>query len=420
MQDSHRALAITLCTLFTAAQVVILFVFGYTPYPDSMGYERLAADSLLFGEPYPVAEKIQELAFIWNVGAINAVALSLWLWHSITPLLIAYSVMKGLTAWLLYRVSSRLFSPSVAIAALLLYVLYPANYGEGTSAHSELPFIFLLMTSLWLGLCHRRWLLAGMALMLAHWFRPMTATVLLTLILFLGWKQRKNALKLIGGYALVALLIGGLCQLRTGKFIFQAQTGWMALLQYSVDNTPEEEDDRLTVVNGRDACHRNDLWRARWMEWVSTHKTDYLRQMPKKLARTYVSDNINFCAFLPDKAHRTYLYEELSMPVLLSKFPYLNAIQWLTVVNLLYYYLLLMAAGAAVIILWRLKAFHTLLIPMGIIGLGTLLLLFFGHGESRFHIPFMPFFIMLAGVTVTAFRNKGALLATDNALSGGS
>lgn len=416
MQDSHRTLAITLCALFTVAQLAILFLFGYTPYPDSIGYERLAADSLLFGEPYPVAEKLPELAFVWNIGAINAVALSLWLCHSITPLLIIYSLMKGLTAWLLYSVSSRLFSSNVAFVALLLYILYPANYGEGTSAHSELPFIFLLMTSLWLGVCHRRWLLTGMALMLAHWFRPMTTAVLLTLILFLGWKQRRETLKLISGYVLVIFFIGGLCQLRTGKFIFQAQTGWMALLQYSVDNTPEAEDDCLPMVDGHDACHRNDLWRARWMEWVSTHKTAYLLQMPKKLARTYVSDNINFCAFLPDKTHRTYLYEELSMPVLRSEFPRLSAVQWLTLINLMYYYLLLMAAGAGVIVLYRKKALHALTIPIGIIGLGTLLLLFFGHGESRFHIPFMPFFIMLAAVSVTAFRSKGAPRATDNAL----
>jgi hypothetical protein len=40
------------------------------------------------------------------------------------------------------------------------------------------------------------------------------------------------------------------------------------------------------------------------------------------------------------------------------------------------------------------------LLPISIIVLGTLLLLFVGHGEARFHIPFMPFFIIMASMFI--------------------
>lgn len=36
------------------------------------------------------------------------------------------------------------------------------------------------------------------------------------------------------------------------------------------------------------------------------------------------------------------------------------------------------------------------IIPVSVVIIGTIILLLAGHGESRFHIPFMPFIIMLA------------------------
>ena len=44
MQNSSRQLSILLIVLFTLAQLVILFLFGYTPYPDSEGYISLAEE----------------------------------------------------------------------------------------------------------------------------------------------------------------------------------------------------------------------------------------------------------------------------------------------------------------------------------------------------------------------------------------
>ena len=87
MQDSHRQLVIILIGLFTLFQLIILFIFGYTPYPDSNGYILLAQESVAHGEPYPIASKLNEYPFLWNIGAINAVAVSLALFHSVSPLL---------------------------------------------------------------------------------------------------------------------------------------------------------------------------------------------------------------------------------------------------------------------------------------------------------------------------------------------
>ncbi len=101
MQNSHNKII----TVFILLQLIILCIFGYTPYPDSEGYIKLANNCLIYNEPYPISIKLTDLAFIWNIGAINTVALSLKLFHSVVPLLVCYSLMKGMTAWMLYKIN---------------------------------------------------------------------------------------------------------------------------------------------------------------------------------------------------------------------------------------------------------------------------------------------------------------------------
>ena len=45
----------------------------------------------------------------------------------------------------------------------------------------------------------------------------------------------------------------------------------------------------------------------------------------------------------------------------------------------------------------------TYLLPVNVIVLGTLLLLFVGHGETRFHILFMPFFMILSSMFIEKY-----------------
>ena len=101
-------------SVFVILQLIILFVFGYTPYPDSDSYIRIARHCVDMGQPYPVTSDFGSLSFIWNVGAINVVVLSLYLFRSVLPLLILYTLMKGATAYLLYQIAHILFKEKVA------------------------------------------------------------------------------------------------------------------------------------------------------------------------------------------------------------------------------------------------------------------------------------------------------------------
>ena len=60
MQDSHRQIVLMLIAVFTILQLVILVVFGYTPYPDSGGYLYFAQEALHYREPYPVTSLLND------------------------------------------------------------------------------------------------------------------------------------------------------------------------------------------------------------------------------------------------------------------------------------------------------------------------------------------------------------------------
>ena len=68
MQDRRDQIVIL---LFTLVQIALIFVLGYTPYPDSEGYLALARESLAQHQLYPIAEALDI-----GVGAVDAATLA--------------------------------------------------------------------------------------------------------------------------------------------------------------------------------------------------------------------------------------------------------------------------------------------------------------------------------------------------------
>jgi len=420
MKSTTDKVALLICVAFTAAQLVILALFGYTPYPDSDGYWLLAEDSLRHGEPYPVVSKLHEMRFLWNIGAVQLPELSLFLFGSITPLLVVYSILKGFTAWLLYDITKNILKTSLisystfyaprstfhALIPLILYILYPANYGESTSLLSELPFTFFMM----LAVCcfvRRKFFLSGILLAVGNWIRPfglifLSAFILVWIIESIIHKKGNSAPcstlhapRLLLSYLLTLALIGSINYARTGLFFYQATTGWMSLTEYGY--SLQGKTIQIEDADQYDILEKDAVWRKYFIRWIKENPKEYLREVPLKIARTYVSDNVNMCAFLPDKAERTYLYEELSMRSLKKDFPCYTAVQTLTVCNLAFYFLLWFLALAGCVTLIRRRNIRPLVLPLSVLVCGTAFLALAGHGETRFHIPFMPFVILLAG-----------------------
>ena len=102
------------------------------------------------------------------------------------------------------------------------------------------------------------------------------------------------------------------------------------------------------------------------------------------------------CTFLSQEEKQSeYMYRSLSMHTLIKDFPHYSAVQWLTVANLLFYYAVMTVFVLSIRYIKELRLQWLVLI------LGTLFIALVGHGESRFHIPFMPFVIMAASYYIS-------------------
>lgn len=388
MKIPNRVLYIT--GIYTIIQLIIFLGFGYTPYPDSQGYITCAQEALKFNQFYPAKETTYTLPFLWNVGAINAVALTLKLFHSITPLLIFYTLLKCGTCLLIYLITNKILNNKTAYIALLIYILYPANYGEGTSLLSEVPFVFLCLSGIY-AYANQKHLRAGVLLGCADYFRPIAIIFIIAIILS-NIRNYKAHFKVCLCYAMVISSIGLSNYLTKGEFIYKAKTGWMALAQYHWNNDKKHKDiEPMSVGMNHKLTYsqKDEVWKSMFFDWIKEHKMEYIKQIPIKIGKMYVSDNVNMCAFLtPKEKNSTYMYESLSMSNLMKSFPHYSFAQCLTVYNLVFYYALLLS------FIFSFKYFKTLTLEWLVIIMGTIFIALFGHGEARFHIPYMPFIII--------------------------
>lgn len=390
MQNSADKKIGYLVAIYIVLLLLVLFFFGYTPYPDSEGYIYCAQESLRHNQFYPFKEGLYELPFLWNIGAINAVAASLWLFNSVTPLLIIYTLMKGFSLLLTYKIALTCFGKRAACIACVLYLLYPANYGEGTSLHSEVPFVFFILSAVWSSL-KGRYVLSGLLFGCADYIRPF-ALIFIMVVVLKDLKNYKAYWKMLAVYVAFIMSIGLSNYCSKGEFVYKAKTGWMALSQYHWDHDSEKTTPNPQCVTGNDKLtytQKDELWRDMFFDWLKDNKSEYVRQLPVKVFNTYVSDNIGMCTFLSKEEKQSqYMYQPLSLHALIRDFPHYSAVQWLTVVNLLFYY------AVMTMFVLSIKYIKELRLQWLIIIFGTLFIAFVGHGESRFHIPFMPFVIM--------------------------
>ena len=415
----------------------VLIVFGYTPTNDGEGYIEYAQIAIADRQPYPTLHHIIGKPYIWNMGIINLVALSLELTKSLYPLLILFCIMKALTAWLLAHTTAKLFNRQTALIALILYILYPNNWGQSTMLSSEIPMLFFTMLAVFLSLSKLSTQnsplslnsklstlnsqLSGALFALANWFRPVAAIFLLALVvyffLFRKGQWKKLTLYLLSGYAFVVLLIGTSCYLRTGYFLYQADSLWfnMAEATYETDSQPHYNTEVFPEGTARyidDMQHKtaiecSHIWRERSLKWLSEHPVEYLKKVPARLYYIYQNDIDNLAAFLPTKTDAAKNYITLPLGSLRTQFSQLSAVQYFALLATILYFLLLLLALAGALRLMLNGRWREAFLPVFIIVAASLALALLIHGETRFKAPFIPFLFMLTASFLSKPTNIG-------------
>ena len=420
MQNSRHQLTrlsnlYVLATIFLVWLLAVLFIFGYTPTNDGVGYLEYAEHCLKEGAPYPTRSIYQTEPFIWNIGIINLTELSLWLSGSLWPLLIVLCFMKAATCLLVGLTAERLFSHRVAVIAMLLFMLYPNNWGQSTMISSEIPSTCLALAAVYLvvsrGRSWRMMAVSGLLLGIANWFRPTALIFIIAIILYLLLFERQHVVKRLGcllaAFGLFAVSVGTLCYLRTGHFVYQARSYWFSMVDECYDGAPvgphwgqpiwPKGYPRYVENHEEMDCFQlEQIWKERSLDWLKEHKVEYLKKIPGRLYYMYLSDYDYLSAFLSDKSKAENNFITLPYRSLLSKASTMNLAQWLSLVCQLCYFCLLAAAIYSSCRLLRRRRYRQLFLPLFILIGGSLAIILVMHGETRFKDPFMPFLFMLA------------------------
>jgi len=108
MQNCHRKIVLSVVAIFCIVLFLIAYFGGFTPTNDGVEYIEQALICIHSGTLYPCSEIYQTKPFIWHCGAINAIVLSLKLFHSVTPLMYVYAILQAALAYLIYNIGEKL------------------------------------------------------------------------------------------------------------------------------------------------------------------------------------------------------------------------------------------------------------------------------------------------------------------------
>ena len=418
MQNSYCKISIA---FFFFLLAILLFV-GYTPTNDGDGYIEYVLMSLKDGQPYPSHSTIMGQPFIWNIGQINLIALSLWLTRSIMPVLVLMCALKAATAYVVARIAELLFNHRTGLIAILLYIAYPNNWGQSTMLLSEIPSVALALTALYLTLKYNRakaWIAAGLLFAIATWIRPISPIYIGSAFLYHLFFNRKLILKryacVVGGYAALLIGFGSSCYLRTGYFLTQPTTLWFNFAANTYEKSTKVEYNQPVYPKGTaryianreklTALQCRDIWRQRSLQWLGNHKIAYLKKVPGRLFWMYYEDIDNIPAFLKDKQRAENNYVTLPVTSIAHQINSLSPIQYFALINEILYIIIMLMAVAATAQLLLKREYRSTFLPLFIIVAGSLALVLVSHGETRFKAPFMPFFFVLAASVSVKMRN---------------
>lgn len=394
----------------------ILFIFGHTPTNDSLGYIEYAQICLSQGQPYPCNTLIYGHPFIWNIGSINIIALSLKIFNSYYPVLLLMCLLKSLTALLVFKIAHYLFNEKTAYISLYIFVLYPNNWGQSTTLMSEIPMIFLSLSALYIAIASKNnkyVFLAGIIFAFANWFRPLAIIFIFILIIYFIINNKYTIKKiplLIAGYLFMISIFGLETYNRTGHFIYQSEASWYNIVIKARDNasarTVYHESDKNNPRNIKGMEHLtcfqcNDIWKKQSIKWLKQHPFQYLQQLPVRLIELYYSDYDNMVAFASNKS----IVEKLNITIpyrhIYKEFFNLNYLQYISIGNLIIYYFIMICFILSIAYTIKNKYFMMTFIPLSIFFIGTFATILVVQGESRYKDPFMPFIMIMAAYYIS-------------------
>ncbi|MFI3270335.1 MAG: hypothetical protein SNJ09_04970 [Rikenellaceae bacterium] len=397
-------------------QLILVWWVDDVQTSDAAANLRLANDCLNSGNMYPF-DIHRYGQYIYANGFINLAIVLMSIFGSVKAVFVANTIMLLVTALSVAYISKRYFSERVAYIFLIIFALYPTNYGMTVWFMTEPMFMMLtyLAFAFFVKGGKRGIILSGILLALMNWTRPFLPVfiVIIPLTAFLLNRDiwiRKSAL-CFGSLLISILVIGSIHKATFGDFLYQPSTGGVNMIMGSNDEATGGYDDAafrdegIAVLPSENLTYaeRDKFWKSQSVEWIKHNPAKWVLLIPKKLKHLYLHD-VYSLAPLSGSMSTFFTIPEHLLGGLVRSFPFYTPFQLVIVWNcVLYSILLLLSLIAVVIFVLQRDKMGLILTTWIVLTTGISIITV---GAARYHYPLMPIFILMGAFMIDRIINK--------------
>lgn len=290
--------------LWVGIQIYLLICNWNLPaHDDALLYQTLALRCIENVSWYPFAGNLYD-EYIFGPGYVNLLIGVYRLTGTFASVCILNLLLNIFLLFEIFVLGKRLFGEKVAYISVLLYMCMYSNAYMPIAPLTDLPFTFLLLSALLLGMDKRLLpvMAAGVLLALANWFRPLAVVYLITLLVYYVVHKRRwsSYAALLIPLVLCVCLIGLSTKNRMGYFVYQSTTGGVNLAMSASDKATGTINfagllDSSTSVylppsQSYTFADRDRLLKEGSIEWISKHPVKYVSLFPVKIALLFCED----------------------------------------------------------------------------------------------------------------------------------
>ena len=403
----NKALVFVLM-IFLCLQLAFVLIGGISPSSDGNDYAEFVEETMARDGIYP--SKVDFIyPYIWNAGFINLIVLCIKLFGSLESVLVVHSIMNTFSALFLFLFTQKITNNrKIAWIALLLFVTYLSNFAHAASLLTEVSFFFFIISGFYFSISSKKThsLLGGICFAIANWVRPLLILFIPILIYHLYREKKIKKLALISiGLIVTIFIIGGDTYMRTGRFIFQANTSWYNIAMTCDDSASGTfygevfEKGQSMYIEKRDTMDYKDvtkILKERSVNYILNNPLKMIAQIPNRFLRFYINDTSCMWAFVQNKKSKTEqeIINEGATVTLLTKFPHYSSFQYILIYSQIFYYFILFTFILGLIKAYKNK-YTQILTPFLIILAGTILTIAV-ISINRYHHPFIPFMMIIS------------------------
>jgi hypothetical protein len=290
--------------------------------------------------------------------------------------------------------------------------MMPIFWGKVVIVGTDIMYTALAFSSFAILLRGKKYspIVSGIILAIANWVRPLAPAFLIGMLIYLLIvKKKKQIVKLLAAFTIFVASIGLFTYFNFGYFLFQSSTSGINMIRGANDDADggyskicfQEgkiaylDDNTLKTMTFK---QRDSYYRGLAVQWIMKHPIKWAMLFPKKIFRMYAIEDLGHkYVFVPtldaDSDSGSYIVNHW----------FANSRQfgdYILMWGQLLYMITAIGFLAGIVILIKQRNILRFLPLFSMFFLGSFMTLV-NFGSARFHIPYLPVFIIFTAVCLS-------------------